>query len=295
MSKKSTSPLIFVTLILAAFLVFSVSVNVYYYFFPTANSSNENTISTYEILTITDSNPTYLIYVSSTRRGSKFYNSAHLYDSSSQQWQTLEPNLQNPVIKFVNDPTYSSERSYTAKYSLAFSDDTKVDLHIPFVDMSMIVKADPNYSKYGGSFIGDDVIKINGQNYRSKNALLVGSTNYSFGPDVYLLDIKTNWALYWDKDFNLHHLDYTDVNKPHPYYRSHSFYGVIDSLNRRVTYLTNPKISTSDLNYELKTGDITHKYTLQPIDAPFKQNISGSNYLMLQDNLPNGLYIDAHD
>lgn len=134
-----------------------------------------------------------------------------------------------------------SENRNNFEYSISgvfkLGNDT-VEIDIPKIYLNMVIRAEPQVGKFGGSIVNPGAtIKINGNEEKAYAAVTAGFFSKYEPVDINYLGVRTNWLMYFDKDWNFIHLDKTEMDRQTALYYPHTFMSKIMNSNRNVVYL----------------------------------------------------------
>ncbi|MCA9391577.1 hypothetical protein KC614_00040 [candidate division WWE3 bacterium] len=261
---------------------------------PTQSGHNE-----YDLLLATTSDPPMIYYIDHFEYDFG-YGSTYMYYSTF-----------NDTLSRINIPTdaltiYDTNDGNRDTVSVTGGFDTElgsININIPEIALTMTVRSGDVYTKFGGSTKeATGEISINGEEPMNVYAALLkgGSSNYP-DVDVYKLGVRTDWLMYWDKDWNFYHLDKTSVNVENDNYLPHEFFSRInsqgDSKVTRVDYLEGFQISTflekiTITQPSLGTDtDIMNLKRLETVSRPYYEDVSALSTIKNENGEGVGVYI----
>lgn len=166
-----------------------------------------------------------------------------------------------------------------------------IKLHALRIPMIMTIRAQDDFAKFGGQ--STCILSIDGEDKSCKIALTKGYNEQDIILDINKYGIHTDWALFWDSQGNLHHIDKTILDKVHENYFPHSFYGIM-SNNYSVTFNDIKNIDYSKdlvtITYEDSSGSFSKDYSLS---SSYENDIEGyyKYSLLHSDEGSYGIYL----
>ncbi len=142
----------------------------------------------------------------------------------SIKWQQVSENQNNLEYAFTGSFTVGND---------------KVEIQIPRIYLDMVIRAQPDVGKFGGSIASPDAkIIVNGQENNAYAVVTAAFFNKFTPVDYKAAKVRTHWMMFFDKDWNFYHLDKTEVENQSDAYYAHSFFSKISGTDTTVRYFT---------------------------------------------------------
>ncbi len=200
----------------------------------------------YDVLFVSKTAPHKLLFIDYYKVGKIAYGNVHYYDGNSWKQRII----QNAAID-VLPITSLSQSAYTINGTVDI-DAVKIDFSAPENYTDMTVRARINFSKFGGATETSSAKLTVGEDaFDCYSALLVGFNSTEEPVNWQSLGVKTDWLMFFDKDWNFYHLDNTVVDIFSPLYESHSFFAK-STYSNSVTYLPDFSLSRSQNKLSVK-------------------------------------------
>ena len=124
-----------------------------------------------------------------------------------------------------------------------------VEIEITSIYLAMVIRAEPQAGKFGGSTALPSVkVKVNGVEEKAYAAVTAGFFNKYEPVDINHLGVRSNWLMYFDKNWNFMHLDKTEMDRQTDVYYPHTFMSKIINISQNVSYLNNIDITKTPSN-----------------------------------------------
>lgn len=198
---------------------------------------NKSAREEYDILFVSKDKPHKLLFIDYYKVGKTVYGNAHYYDGNSWKQGTIKSETVNVLpINSVSQSVYKINGAVNI-------DAIKIDFSAPEIYTHMTVRARNVFSKFGGATeTASARITVGESSFDCYAALLVGFNSTEELLDWQSLGVKTDWLMFFDKDWNFYHLDNTIVDIFSPFYESHSFFAK-SSNSGNVAYFPNFSLS----------------------------------------------------
>lgn len=190
--------------------------------------------SEYHIIAITDTDPKIVVvyeYVTNTEQNTRrYYGTSHLtkYDETLEQYLPWENGRLYRDDLYISD-TDSLNNLENTIVSTSEINNMIVKLEAPSVKNYLPVRSEQLFTKFLG--VGKGNLIIDGVGYPATVAATKGFNNKYSNIDVLELGVSTEWFIFFDSENSVYHLDYTNVERFHPAYKSHKYFGKTDTNN----------------------------------------------------------------
>lgn len=215
-------------------------------------NSENLTREEYDLLLVSKDTPRKLIYLDYYKSANEGYGNVYLYDGSTWTHQqiTADDSVSIKPENSLNQSEYKVEtdiRGYAPR----------VRISVPQIFAHMTIRGKKAYSKFGGALSAPSAkVSLDDKNFDCFAAMLVGYNSVPDEKDWMKLGVKTDWLMYFDKDWNFYHLDKTTVEKPSPLYESHSFFSEITG-SHKVVYHPEFSVTKSGSNLKLDAESLS--------------------------------------
>jgi len=251
----------------------------------------DHTREEYDLLFVSKDLPHKLLFIDYYTNGKVVYGNTHYYNGTS--WK--QGAVANDTVSAL--PTESVNRSVYKLMGSVNIDGTVIDFSAPEIYTHMVIRARETFGKFGGATETPSAkLAVDGDSFDCYAALLVGFNSTEDLADWKSLGVKTDWLMFFDKDWNFNHLDNTVVDRFSPLYESHSFLaGLVDST--RVTYFPDFAVSGSRDSLAVNTNG-SERFNIKITDTFDRRGYDGVSWGGLATNKDGGagvyLSIDTH-
>jgi hypothetical protein len=237
---------------------------------PTSIANLQLELTDFDILVVTDETPAkifHLNYIDNKKEDYAQFQVAYTLDGVNLEFQMVPIS----ALKWDQLQSNNSEYSLSANFSIA---DVPVVISVPSVYLDMVVRAQPEVGKYAGATPAATAnVTIAGDYIPAYVGMTAGFFNKFTPVDLKAMGVKTNWLLFFDKDWNFYHLDVTSVEKPSQDYYSHAFFAQNVASTRLVQYAKDISVtkSANSLQLTAKMADIpiVNTYELKDAVVPY--------------------------
>lgn len=192
----------------------------------------------YDVLLVSKTTPHKLLYIDYYKKAGLTYGNAHFYDGV--RWE--QGAFRTDVIKI--QPLVSLNNAAYSINGIVKTENETITFIVPEIHTHMTVRAEDDYSKFGGATNSASAgFTVGAESFESYAALLAGYNSQEDVPDWMSLGVHTDWLMYFDKNWNFYHLDKTSVDKFSSAYASHSFFAT--SFGDTVDYIQDFDITGS--------------------------------------------------
>lgn len=188
--------------------------------------------SEYHIVAVTDTDPKIVVvyeYVTNTEQNSRrYYGTVHLtqYDAALEQYQPWENGRMEKDDLYISDTDSRNNLENTLISSVELNNKI-IKLEVPSVKNYLPIRSEQSFTKFLG--VGKGHLFVDEVSYPATVASTKGFNNKYTNIDILELGVSTEWFLFFDSENRIYHLDYTNVEKFHPAYKSHKYFGMLNT------------------------------------------------------------------
>lgn len=207
----------------------------------------------YHVLAITKTEPKTVIaydFVENTESYTKHaYGKAYktTYQEDFQKYSEWQEGRLHPDDFQVSDTFSLNNLENTLAISTEIDGDV-IELFSSSIQNYLPIRSEQLFTKFGG--VGSGILKINNTSQDVFVILTKGFNNKYTSVDVTAYEISTEWLLFLDSEDRMYHLDYTNVGKDHPAYKSHKYFGMLGALDIEAPAESEIYGETASLNEE---------------------------------------------
>jgi hypothetical protein len=261
--------------------------------FPPIGTSDE-LIEEYDLLVISEKTPKQILYVDyyynpQTKKvdyGAAFYYNGEKWVSDLITENTLEFSEKESLNQFVSSVKGQIE-----------IDNKTFTIDIPNIYTPMTIRANPEFTKFGGVTENTAMYVTMGQDNRFSNRfgrstalLLKGYNTDSFRISHKDYGINTYWVMFVDEEGEFLHFDKTTLKKEHSKYKPHTFFGIQDPKAETVKYFEDGASVEQDENsveLQLGNGEIRNF----ELEEPFERFYESENYIISDGEGGTGIFL----
>jgi hypothetical protein len=236
------------------------------------NNTKELDLIDIDLFIVSTNHTSDLVHINYVDNRSQSYSQAQVvYSLGGKPLVASQIPFKSIEWRQISENTSNLEYSFSGSFRLG--GDT-VEFEIPSINLEMVIRASQDVGKFGG-VTPNASVKINGVESSAHVAVTAGFFNKFVPVNIAAQKVRTDWMMYFDKDWNFYHLDKTETEIPTADYYPHSFLAEVASPGGTVRYLDDFSLSKPDpqtLSLRSMDGDtqLDENYTVEDSVIPYR-------------------------